>query len=687
MSNPRKYLVDTSEKLAKAWDYIVDGDEPIGFDLETFGPTVRWGGKNRPDPYRHMVAGFSLSRGNFCIYVPVRHTTGENVTENAMGDILSAVIEQAEAGRTVWVHNLAFELNILINEGLWMEHRPTPAGFRCSQVATWLAYTKTGNDLKLKRIADWMLGMKDLPDWSKLSKGRQAHEMAPSEIWEYAALDAWLTATVGAKAWADLEKNQLVPHFLAMDMPLVEVTRGMARAGMARDRAKLEELRAEWTIIRDKAAAEFEELTRTEVTIPVMADVPTGEFYKSGPRAGQPKTRKEKVPTTIVRGASVSNDIEVSKWCYEYLGWWPRPDEWDRRKNAYVPVERNGHGVYPVGSEYVSKFTGLAGPAGKAALTRLRYQKVDKLLSTYLDVMINLPDQYGDDLLHPSLNLTGTTTQRFSGSGPNFQNIPARDEKGQQIRAALSAPRPGWVMVVRDYSQIEIRLQADLASDPLWMEGYQGEADWGVKYDLHQEMADELTRLLGEPIDRKVGKIVNLAVQYGVSAETLATHIGKPGIDRVKAGKIIDAFYQVHPRLIRYQDQAEAYAAKNGFIPTKDGFKRFGFKGQWLPARGTVGLRPGDKRAAGNTPVQGWSAGIMKAAMLDLWRRWVSAGVYGTRVLLLNSVHDEIVVGCERGYSAQVAADMDELMLKPRWGIKVPLAVEGGIGDNWMEAK
>lgn len=687
MNQPRKYLVDTADKLAKAWDYIVDGDEPIGLDFETFGPTVRWGGKNRPDAYRHQIAGFSLSRGNFCIYVPVRHTTGENVSWDDAAAVLAGVVAHASVGRTVWVHNLAFELNILINEGLWTEHREIPKGFADSQVALWLAYTKAGRDLKLKYAADWLLGMKDLPDWSKVAKGRQAHEMPPSDIWEYGALDAWLTVAVGTKAWGVLEAQNLVKHYQEMDLPLVEITRGMARAGMARDRAKLEELRAEWTVIRDNAEREFEELTRTTVTLSVMGDVPTGEFYKSGTRAGQPKTRKEKVPTQLVRGASVSNDIEVSKWCYEYLGWWPRPDEWDRRKQAYVPVERNGHGVYPVSSEYVSKFAGLAGDAGKAALLRLKYQKVDKLLSTYIDVLINLPDQYGDDLVHPSLNLTGTTTQRFSGSGPNFQNIPARDDKGQAIRAALTAPRPGWVLVVRDYSQIEIRLQADLAKDDPWMEGYQSEADWGVKYDLHQQMADELTAILGEPIDRKTGKIVNLAVQYGVSPETLATHIGKPGIDRVKAGKIIDAFYQVHPKLVRYQDQAEAYAVKTGFIPTRDGFKRFGFKGQWLPARGVVGLRPSEKRAAGNTPVQGWSAGIIKAAMIDLWRRWVSAGVYGKRVLLLNSVHDELVVGCDPEYAATVAADMDELMVKPRWGIKVPLVVEGGTGKSWKDAK
>ena len=151
--------------------------------------------------------------------------------------------------------------------------------------------------------------------------------------------------------------------------------------------------------------------------------------------------------------------------------------------------------------------------------------------------------------------------------------------------------------------------------------------------------------------------------------------------------RIIDAFYKLHSAIARYQHQAERFAMKHGYIPTRDGFKRFGFKGKWLHKEQRKGLIPHDRRAAANTPVQGWSAGIIKAAMVELWRKWVAEGVYGQFVLLLNSVHDEIVVGCHPEYVARVSRDMDEIMTKPRWGIKVPIVVEGGNGDSWADAK
>ncbi len=691
----RRYLVNTDEKLAKAWEYIKAGNDPIGFDTETFGPNLKWRkNKTKPDPYRHRIAGFSLSRGPFAVYIPVRHTAAgiqaelgieyTNVTMSKAWAVIKELLQLAETGREVWLHNAAYDLNVLINEGLYTEHRELPKGLRDSQVAAWLGFTKRGKDVALKKIAGWLLGYKGLKSWDDVANGRQANVVDPAELYNYAALDAWLTATVGGTCWARLEKYDLVKHYLELDLPLVEVTRGMARAGMARDEAVLENLRVEWTKRRDAARREFAELTVTDVEIGVMTDVPTGEFFKTGKRMGQPKTRKEKVTTKVRKGADVKNDVETSRWCYEYLKWWPIPEAWDRRKHEYVAVERNDRGVYSVKSEYIRKFTGLAGEAGQAAKLRLLYQKYSKLISTYLDVMIEFPRQYGDGLLHPSLNITGTMTQRFSGSGPNFQNIPARDITGTEIRQALMAPIPGWTMVVRDYSQIEIRLQADIAKDEPWMTGYQMEADWGVKFDLHQQTADILTEVLSKPIDRKKGKEANLSVQYGVSAETLAPRIG---MSRDEAQQVIDAFYKGHPRISRYQRKAEAYAGKHGYIPTKDGFKRFNFVKRWLRREQREALTPHDRRAAANTPIQGWSAGIIKAAMIELWRKWVAEGIYGKFVMLLNSVHDEIVTGCDPAYADRVAKDMDAIMTKPRWGITVPVVVEGKTGTTWADAK
>ena len=688
----RKHLISTDEQLRKAWEFIKAGDEPIGLDFETSGPNVKWRGKPRPDPYRHKITGFSLSRGNLAVYIPVRHNDGPNVSEQLVREILSALIAMAVNGRRVWVHNLAYELNILINEGLWEPHVDMPVGMLDSQVAVWLAFTKRGKEVGLKTAAGWLLGLQGLPSFDNVANGRQACEVPPAEMADYAAMDAWLTVAVGEKAYDRLESEDLVQHFHDMDMPLVEITRGMARGGMARDRAELELLRDQWAIKRDAAREEFRKLTTTKVMVPVkVRRALPGEFFKNG----KPKMKTFTELQEQELGADVKNDIQVAKWLYDYLGWWPVPEHYDRRIGEYVKDERNDRGVYSTKAEHVRKFTGLAGDAGKAAKLRLEFQKYSKLIGTYLDVLIELPDQYGDDRIHPSLSITGTTTQRFSGSGPNFQNIPSRSAEGAAIRRALLAPYPNWVLVVRDYSAVEIRLQADMANDTMWMEGYRLEADFGIKYDLHQQMADELTKLFGKPIPRALGKLVNLSVQYGVSPETLAIHISndpavvKAGIlvTREQASSIIDLFYELHPKIARYQDQAERFAMKNGYIPTKDGFKRFGFKKKWLPKEQRMGLSPGDRRKAANTPVQGWSAGIMKASMVDLWRKWTGEGIYGKRVLLVMSVHDEIVSACPPDWAERVGKDMDDIMVKPRWGIRVPLVVEGGRGTSWADSK
>jgi DNA polymerase I-like protein with 3'-5' exonuclease and polymerase domains len=703
----RRYLVDTADKLRKAWKFIATGDEPIGFDLETVGPNIKWrNGKTKPDAYRHRIAGFSLSRGNFAIYVPVRHrlpdiqaelgfTPPTNVPLLLAFEVIKELLELARNGRRVWVHNLAYELNVLINEGLWAPHTEIPRALMCSQVAVWLAYTKRGKDVALKRAAGWLLGLQDLQSFDKVANGRDADIVPPEEMAPYAALDAWLTVAAGEKSYARLEAYDLTNHYHDMDMPLVEITRGMARAGMARDRAELERLRGIWVERRDAAAKEFEELTacEVEVTHQVPMPIPDGNggyvVVKSGPRKGEFKLKKQAVVSRVTKGVPVNKDDQVSRRLYEVLKWWPIPEVWDRRKGEYVGLSRNGKGVYSVKAQYVKKFVGLAGAPGRAAQCRMEYQKYAKLISTYLDPIIMLPDQYGDDLIHPSLNVTGTMTQRFSGSGPNFQNIPSRDITGKEIRLALLAPRPGWLITVRDYSQIELRLQADIANDEPWMTGYTIEADLGVKFDLHQQAADELSVLLSQKISRGIGKIVNLSVQYGVSAETLVVHIASPNIDREMCQKIIDAFYELHPGIRKYQKKAEKFAIKNGFIPTKDGFKRFGFKAKWLYKEQRHGLTPHDARAASNTPVQGWSGGIMKASMVDLWRKWTSEGIYDKYVLLLNSVHDEIAAGHDPSpeLCARVANDMDVIMAKPRWGIRVATPVEGGTGRSWAEAK
>ncbi len=675
------FLVDTVEELRAEWRRVAAGTGPIGFDVESTGGTIKWGGKNRPDLYSHRITGFSLSVhlgvDIHCFYVPVRHTheAARNVPLLAAKALLSELVRLAENGRTVWAHNLGYELQMLINDGILPAHRQPPKGFRCSELATWLAWTVTGKDLGLKKARVGILGLPARPDYREVVGTSDVATLNPAVIAEYAALDAADTVQLGEKAWASLEASNLVQHYQELDLPLVEIVRGSGAAGMGVKHDELTALQAAWEAKRDAAAARFEQLTTTTVTVQAKADVPTGEYYKSGKRAGEPKTKKQLVPMSVTRGADVGNDGQVARWLYDELKWWPVPEEWNQRVGRYEPISRNDKGVYSVAAEYVQDFVLLDGPAAEAAKLRLEYQKYDKLVSTYCLPLLRLPEMYGDGNIHPALKITGTRTQRFSSSGPNFQNLPARSEEGQQLRKCITAGRPGWKLVVRDYSQVELRLQAELAKDAPWLAAY----EFGV--DVHQQTATALK------VPRRVGKEVNLSVIYGVGEDTLAQRIDSPDIGRDEARALIDGFYREHPAITDYQRRAAAYATKRGYIVTRDGYKRFGLVARWRPREGRECLSPKDERRAANTPVQGLSGGLMKASMIDLWTRWTQQGIYGAGVLILMSVHDELVVGCDPSLVHQVGRDMDEVMTRPRFGVTVELPVDGGCGETWGNAK
>ncbi len=632
---------------------------PFGFDTEMSGQTVVGRQSKWLDWYSATLTGFSIAIGEYGAYVPVDHAEGGGVPLEAAKAFLAWMVTLCK-DRRVWAHNWKAELQILVNLGIPMPY--DLHGWYCdSQVAAWLAGWSTKyHTLKLKPLAQ-ARGYGEGPSFEELARGRQARDIPVAEIGPYAARDAWLALRLGEDAHEELQRARLLEHFYTIDMPLVEVCRSIEAWGTPVDRPRVEaqssRLEREAQALRD----DFQFLSETEVSLPFMVKEPTGEFFKNG----KPKLKNVQRHRPVTVGASVSNDRQVSRWCYEELKVWPTKG-----------LRKNGAGHYPVDKVTLERFRTLPGLGGQLADLRLEWAWRDKLIKTYLQPLLRLPPQYADGLLHTSLHLTGTATQRFSSSNPNLQNVPSRTEEGRAIRYALRA-RPGWVFLIFDYSQIELRIMAHLSRDPEMM------ACYVLGIDIHQGTLEEI-RKFWDGAKRIDAKTTNFSVIYRASAETLAVKMRSTVREAEHA---IEAFYARFTNVAAYHDAAIAYAVDHNYARTIDGFQRpLDMTPKWNWKSRRKELPWGACNEAINTPVQGSAAGLTKLAMLKMWRRWNASGEYGVRVNLAGQEHDAIITEAREDFAAEAFEHM-KLDMESALALRVPIIAEGGKGPSWAEAK
>lgn len=664
MNEPTTTIVRDEAALSALEAQLMAATLPIGFDTEADCKEIVWKGKKRPDPYSAKLVGFSMSLGDECWYVPVAHAEGGNAPESAVRVTLRWLLDAAER-RTVVIHNAKFDLQVIKNFGVsipvFSDH------LNDSMVAAWLVgWGADHKALKLKKLAE-RLGFGASDTFEEMAQKRLPSTIPTSELAPYAGRDAWLAVKVLARAWERMEQYDLVQHFREFDMPLVEIIRGMEEAGSAVNRDELTDLRGSLSREAEDLRKRFYELTEWIVDVPVKRRVQVTDdagapvFFKNG----NPKLKTVEVPEPQLRGANVSNDHDVARWCYEELAVWPT-------KGLSV----NGAGHYPVDKETIEPFCALPGLAGELARIRLEHGKRTKLVSTYVDPMLGLPPQYADGRLHTTYNLTGTETQRFSSAGPNLQNLPSRSAEGKRIRKALVADE-GWEIQVHDYSQIELRICAHLSQDEEMM------ACYILGEDIHAGTLANMQREWAGAT-RTDAKITNFSTIYRISPPSLAV---KMRTTEDKAEASIEAFYARFPRVGVYHRQAIAYAAKHGYCRTVDGFKRFlDVTPKYNRRSRKMEMSWGVQNEAINTPIQGSSGGIAKRAMILLHKRWVSKGVYGVKARIVGNEHDSLITTSRKDFADEAFVDVKECM-EAAWTLRVPLIAEGGRGGSWAEAK
>jgi DNA polymerase-1 len=300
----------------------------------------------------------------------------------------------------------------------------------------------------------------------------------------------------------------------------------------------------------------------------------------------------------------------------------------------------------------------------------LEHRSLAKLKGTYVDALPQLIDP-ADGRIHTTFNQAGAATGRLSSQDPNLQNIPVRTEISRRIRAAFVAP-PGRRLLSADYSQIELRILAHYAEDPALLEAFR------LREDVHARTAAETFGVpTGEvtPDMRRVAKVLNFGIAYGLSAFGLARRLDLPPAE---GQAIIDRYFARYAGVKRWLDGTVARAREEGAVRTLWGRRR-----ELADIRSrNPALRQAAERMAVNTPIQGTAADVVKVAMLrvdEALRR------EGLPARLLLQVHDELVLEVDEAAVERLAALVRRSM-EGAAELRVPLEVEVGHGRSWAEA-
>ena len=301
----------------------------------------------------------------------------------------------------------------------------------------------------------------------------------------------------------------------------------------------------------------------------------------------------------------------------------------------------------------------------------LDYRGLVKLKNTYVEALPNQVEKT-TGRVHTDYMQTVASTGRLSSNNPNLQNIPIKTERGREIRKAFIPRDENYLIVAADYSQIELRIIAALSQEENMIQAFKnGE-------DIHASTASKVFNVPLEEVSRAQrsnAKTVNFGIIYGVSAFGLSN---QTGLSRSEAKELIDTYYAAYPKLKDYMQEQVNFAKENGYVQTVLGRRRY-LKD--INSQNAM-VRSGAERNAVNAPIQGSAADIIKLAMINIHKK-LKEGNYKTKMLL--QVHDELVFDAFKDEVEEVKK-MIKFEMENAFMLDVPLDVEIGVGENWLEA-
>ena len=509
-------------------------------------------------------------------------------------------------------HNINYDFIMLARNGV----RPAPCSFD-SMIAEWLT-NPTSHNLGLKNLAWVRLDFRMTEITELIGTGRKQITMDRVPIEKaapYAAMDAIAVVRLLPGLQAELKANSALKLFDEIEMPLVPVIADMEMAGIALDIAFLKKMSDE---------------LRTR-----LAELENQVYEHVGERF------------------NINSTQQLSDALFNRLKLIP-PDR----------TKRTEAGNYSTSAEVLESLQGKH----PVVDLLLEFRELSKLKSTYLDA---LPNQVNPATgrVHTSYNQTGSVTGRIASSDPNLQNIPIRTELGRQVRQAFIAA-PGDSLLSVDYSQVELRIAAHMSDDQAMLAAFRADQD------IHTATA---AAILGKTLDkvtkteRRNAKAINFGLLYGMSPYGLTR---TSDLTLAEAEDFVEAYFKQFPGVKNYLDNMRQLAAKQGYVETLLGRRRY-FPG--LKSGGNPATRAREEREAINAPIQGTAADIMKIAMIHVANALKESKLSG-RMLL--QVHDELVLECpqkELKKTAQVVRSMMENAYK----LVIPLKTEARFGRDW----
>lgn len=301
----------------------------------------------------------------------------------------------------------------------------------------------------------------------------------------------------------------------------------------------------------------------------------------------------------------------------------------------------------------------------------LQWRQLTKLLNTYIESLPNQIDKQ-TGRVHTDYTQTTAATGRLSSNNPNLQNIPIRTQRGKEIRKAFVPRSEEYILLSADYSQIELRIIAALSNEPFMIESF------AKGQDIHKSTAAKVFNIPLEEVtkeQRSHAKTVNFGIIYGVSAFGLSN---QTSLSRAESAELIDTYYKTYPKLKEYIQNQIALAREQGFVQTILGRRRYlkDINSQNAVVRGAA------ERNAINAPIQGSAADIIKIAMINIQKR-ISAGNLQSKMLL--QVHDELVFDVYKP-EIETLQKIIKYEMENAYALGVPLIVDLGMGNNWLEA-
>ncbi|HEX8948960.1 MAG TPA: DNA polymerase I, partial [Dissulfurispiraceae bacterium] len=423
----------------------------------------------------------------------------------------------------------------------------------------------------LEDVALEYLAHKKTPFTEVLGKRRSFAEVPLDEAARYAAEDAELAMELRDILFGKLRNEGLEKLYFDIEMPLVYLLADMEEAGVRIDERKIEEL--------------SKELERELETLQSRIYTLAGETF------------------------NINSPRQLGKVLFENIGLKP------------TKKTKTGYSTSMDVLEELAKFHELPGEI-------LNYRTLHKLKTTYADTLPKLVNPR-TGRIHTSFNQSVTATGRLSSSDPNLQNIPVRGEWGTRIRECFIADQ-GHVLISADYSQVELRILAHVSGDAGLVDAFRQ----GI--DIHTRTAAELFHVPGESVTaemRRVAKVVNFGVIYGMSPYGLSEALGIPPKE---AGAYIDRYFESHAGVKDYIRDTIKAAKEQGCVSTLLGRKRP------IPEinSANAGIRQQSERLAVNTPIQGTAADLIKVAMLRIGTR---IGAEGFRTKMVLQIHDELL--------------------------------------------